>query len=383
MSRRHRFNTRTLWAVAVGLFLVGGCRVAADQVALNQAKLTPQDHLRAVLEDRDPHSLWLLLARGTGPKILINGSDWMDVNITTARFLIETWSQAGDDYSSHAARFLKSLEIPRDRAAENAQRIAELKKKYPDAIVLKTNYFHIFSRADKRTTNELATRMDAVFVLYDSMFDFQEKIPYKSLIIFWRNRNEYYDHGAPANSAAYYSPDTKTLVGYNTKAMTQTQHMDAYQNMFHEGWHQYFDFYIPQAPRWFDEGFAQLFEPTDVKGRKAKMRRNAYRARSARQLLLDDKLIPLRQLIRMDYHEFYDPKNKTAAYSASYAFISFLMNFRSGDRQLEKQLRGFYKDYFWELRRGTDAVKAVDIVFGKVKLEVLEDLWKKSILRGR
>ena len=32
-------------------------------------------------------------------------------------------------------------------------------------------------------------------------------------------------------------------------------------------------------------------------------------------------------------------------------------------KKLGQHLRGFYKNYFWELRKGTDPEKAVDIVF--------------------
>ena len=307
----------------------------------------------------------------------------MDVNVDSTKRVIESWSQS-DDYAATAKKFLNNMKIPRDWDQVNTERIKELRSQFPDSIVLETQHYQLFSRADKRTTQELARRMDAVFELYDSMFGFEEKIPYKSLIIFWADKDEYLGHGqGPVNSVAYFSPSTKSLNGYDTRAKTDTQHMNFYESMFHEGWHQYFDFYIPGAPRWYDEGFAELFAPTDVKGRKAKMRRNAYQARAANKLLMDGKLIPLRRLIRMDYHEFMDPHNMSAAYASSYSFITFLMNFRSGDKKLEQQLRGFYKDYFWELRKGSDAEKAVDIVFSGVKLDVLEKLWQKSVRRQR
>ncbi len=375
----HRIQT-----VLVALLAFTCCNSAleaAEETASNP-KLTPEEHLRAVLEDKDPHSLWLLMARGSISRIKTGGSGWLDVNIATTRHLVDQWSRS-DDYRSAAERFLENMGLPRDRGQANTKHIKELQEKFPDSIVLETKHYHIFSRADQRTTKNLAKLMDAIFELYDSMFGFEEKIPYKSLIVFWKDRNEYFDNGGLVNSAAYYSPSTKMLVGYNTKAMPATQHMDPYKVMFHEGWHQYFDFYIPNAPLWYNEGFAEVFSPTNVKGRKAKLRRNAYQARVAHELLLNNKLMPLSRLFQLDHSDFRDPETQRAAYAESYSFITFLMNFRSGDRKLEKQLRSFYKDYFWELRKGTDPVKAVDIVFGDVKIDVLEELWKKSIQRHR
>lgn len=373
------------WAfllIVLNLLTVPTVSLADAQTTTHTPKLTPEDHFRAILEEKDAHSLWLLMARGGIRQVRTGESDWMDVNIQTAQSLITQWSQ-GSDYQHQAKRFLDEMQLPQDWATQNAARIHEFKQTHPGAIVVETEHYHVLSTADPRTTKELALRMDAVFELYDAMFDFEEKIPYKSVIIFWQDKHAYEAHGAPPNSAAYYSPATKTLVGYNTRALSTTRHMDPYQVMFHEGWHQYFDFYIPNAPRWFDEGFAEVFAPTDVKGRKAKLRSNVEQAQIAHRLLLKGQLIPLNKLIRMDHREFTDPRHMTAAYAESYSFITFLMNFRSGNRALQKRVRGFYKNYFWELRKGTDPIAALDIVFGDVKFEVLEDMWKQNIKKRR
>jgi len=352
--------------------------VATAGPSLNQ-RLTPQDHLRAILDEKDAHSLWLMLARGAIARLTV-GSQMMDVNIHTARALIEQWSQE-PDYQSVARQHLQALGLPRDWEKENSERIAAFKKEFPDAIMLETKFYHLLSTADPKTTRRLAQRMDAVYKLYERLFDFKEKIPYKCVIKCWKDQHQYQAKGAPPGTVAYYSPSTKELVGYNTRAMADTRHMDLYQVMYHEGWHQFFDFYIPGSPPWFNEGFAEFFAPTQVNRNRASMRRNQYRARRAAFFLKKNQLLPLRKLIRLDHKAFM--ANADVAYAQSYSFITFMMNFHHGDKRLERKVHSFYKDYYWKLREGVDAVQAVDEVFGQIKLETLEKMWKKSVRRQR
>lgn len=379
---RHVGFTRTVWArgwlaVVLGLFAMPG-PARSDTPSL-QHKLTPQDHVMAVLQQKDAQSLWLLMARAAIAKLEID-SQPVPVDIDGAQRLIDRWNQTAD-YQTAARGGLAALGLPRDWNAAIAQRVAQFKEQYPEAIVLETNHYHILSTADPKTTQALATRMDAVFRLYDRLFNLEEKIPYKCTITFWRDRDQYMANGGMADTAAHYRPASKELIGYNTKSQAQTRHMDPYQIMFHEGWHQYFDFYIPGAPRWFDEGFAEVFATAQIRGPRARIRRNDYQARRASQLLREKKLFTLRRLFQLNHEQFMASADIT--YAQSYSFITFLMNFNHANRQLREVVGGFYKTYFWELRRGTDPVEAVEKVFGHVRLEALEEMWHKSVQRQK
>lgn len=371
--------TRQTWITMACLLTLTQVTTLTSADSSPNEKLTTQDHMRAILEQKNAHSLWLILARGGIAKLTID-SQMRDVNIHTAKKLIQRWSQA-PDYPSIVRQRLKSLGLPRNWNEENVQRVAAFKKEFPSAIVFETQFYHILSTADANTTKKLAKKMDAVFKLYERLFNFKEKIPYKCVIKFWKDQRQYLTKGAPSGTVAYYSPGTKELVGYNTKTMSNTKHMDSYESMYHEGWHQYFDFYIPNAPRWFDEGFAEFFSPAQIGRNRASMRRNTYRAKRAAFYLKKSQLIPLRTLFRMSHQEFM--VNSDLTYSQSYSFISFMMNFHHGDKRLEHKIHSFYKDYFWKLREGVDPVQAVDDVFGHIKLEVLEEMWKKSVRRQR
>jgi len=366
-----------LFVAMLATMLIGPPLATADPSSKN--KLTPEDHVRAVLENKDAHSLWLLLARAGHARMSVD-SVMMNVNIHTARRLIERWNKTAD-YKATAQRNLSNLHLPKDRSAENNKIISKFKKAFPDAIVIETHFYHLLSTSNSKITKRLAKRMDAVFRLYESLFDFKEKLSYKCVIKFWKDQRQYMAKGAPAGSVAYYSPSTKELVGYNTRAMPDTKHMNFYHAMYHEGWHQFFDFYIPGAPRWFDEGFAEFFEQTQVGRNRASMRRNEYGAKRAAYYLKRNQLIPLRDLFHLNHEEFM--ANADVAYAQSYSFITFMMNFHHGDKRLERKVHSFYRDYFWRLREGIDPVQAVDDVFGNIKLEMLEVLWKKSVRRQR
>jgi hypothetical protein len=147
--------------------------------------------------------------------------------------------------------------------------VEEFLKRNPSGMHLETKFYHILSTSSKEVTQELGQKMDIVTAqVYQKIFEFEEKIPYKYVLIFWRDREAFMKNGGSPGVAAFYRPDTKDLVGFNLRA-DGTSSMDPYQTLFHEGWHQYFDFYIPNAPRWFDEGFAEVIYPTVVKGGKA------------------------------------------------------------------------------------------------------------------
>lgn len=361
------------------LSIVGSSASEFASAAPTTKKLSHQDHVRAVVEDKDPYALWLLIARAGIVKIG-RGNATRDVNIQLARDLIHEWSQT-DDYQAAAKEFLEEFHLPRDRTAENLKLIQEFKESHPSAIVVETRFYHILSTCNRNITKELASRMDAIFTHYDRLFNFEEKIPYKCVIEFLKDQNEYLATNPPPDTVAYFSPLTKKLVGYNTRTNPDTTHVDPYENMFHEGWHQYFDFYIPGSPRWFDEGFAQVFQTTDVGGRQAKQRRNPQTAEYASYLLQKGRLIPLRQLIRMDHAQFMASADVT--YPESYSFVTFLLHYRDGNKAVENRIRGFYKNYFWELRKGTEPVEAADLDFKDVSLDKLEELWKRSIQRQR
>jgi hypothetical protein len=100
------------------------------------------------------------------------------------------------------------------------------------------------------------------------------------------------------------------------------------------------------------------------------------------QARLRDRLVPLRDLFRMSREEFYSGDVGTH-YAQAWSFIYFLVSYSSRDKVLEKRVKNFYRDYFWELHKGTDPAEAADIVFKEVKFDTLEEAWIEAIPNQR
>jgi len=338
-----------------------------------------EDHLAKILEEKDAHSLWMLLRRSG---VRTAKLDFLpeDVTLPFARKIIERMEKRKGQYKDNMLAYLKELGAPRDWEAANKLKVEEFLKRNPSGLHLETKFYHILSTSSKEVTQELGQKMDIVTAqVYQKIFEFEEKIPYKYVLIFWRDREAFMKNGGSPGVAAFYRPDTKDLVGFNLRA-DGTSSMDPYQTLFHEGWHQYFDFYIPNAPRWFDEGFAEVIYPTVVKGGKAIWKGyNARRSSIVGQAASKGSLIPLRELIKMDIGEFYDPQRVHLAYAQAWSFIYFLTTYKNSSSKTQERVRNFYKDYFWELHKGTDPVEAVDVVFKEVKFDTLEAAWIQAI----
>src|SRR5262249_55046663 len=72
-----------------------------------------------------------------------------------------------------------------------------------------------------------------------------------------------------SGAAGYYMPDTPILVvdaepGDGQKELLSD---DAKDTMFHEGFHQFIRFCVPDVPTWFDEGLAEYFGPSRLAGK--------------------------------------------------------------------------------------------------------------------
>ncbi|MFH1021864.1 MAG: DUF1570 domain-containing protein [Planctomycetota bacterium] len=329
---------------------------------------------------KDPYALYILLRRNGIQGLGIGGKS-SEVSLEFCRDVIKDMDAKGN-FEQELKALFQALKIPKDWKALNDEKTAAFRKEFPNGAVIETRHYVVLATANRKITEELATKMDKIFEAYDKMFKFEEKIPYKCIIRFWKDRNEFLSHGAPGWAAAYYSPGTKELVGFDTKSSPATSHMDSISTLFHEGWHQFFDFYIPNAPRWFDEGFAEIFSPTQVVGDRISERFNSMRSQSVKIALREGRLFKLRDFIRMGRSEFYGA-NIDAAYAQAWSFVYYLLSFKHSDPTIEKRVRQFYKDYFWELQKGTDPVDAVDKVFKDVNLEVLEEMWKKAIPNQR
>ena len=130
-------------------------------------------------------------------------------------------------------------------------------------------------------------------------------------------------------AGAYYLKDS--CVAYNIGRER------TFSVLGHEGWHQFnkrhFKFRLPS---WLDEGIAMLFETNRYdKGMfYFEPAKNLYRLGSLKQMLIQDKMIPLDELISMNPGEaiIASDDKVTAFYAQSYALVRFLREEKYGKR---------------------------------------------------
>jgi hypothetical protein len=335
------------------------------------------NHLEKVLDEKSAHSLWMLLTR-SGIRFARMADIAGETNLKFCEHLIEKLSSQRGEYKDVMKKFLDSLGVPKDWNKANQERIAKFKKKRRRGIHLESKYYHILSTDSMEITKSVAEKMDlCTQEVYHKIFEFEEKISHKYILIFFKNEQQFMQYGKLAGAAAYFSPQSKELVGYNLRKNPWIN-MDPYQTLFHEGWHQYFDFYIPNCPRWFDEGLAEVVGGTTItKNRVKHSGFNPMRSKDVMAAERRDTLIPLRELVKMSHQEFMvDPQ---VSYAQSWSFTYFLTTYTHPNKKIQRRVRNFYRDYFWLLHEGTDPVAAVDIVFKDVKFDTLEKAWLKKI----
>jgi tetratricopeptide (TPR) repeat protein len=130
----------------------------------------------------------------------------------------------------------------------------------------------------------------------------------------------------------------------------------------HEGFHQYLDRITGEAPRWLNEGLAEYYELAGIERGNWK-EGQVDRARIREMMPLEDKLLPLADLLSMGPKEFYSKFAVT--YFQSWAFIHFL-------RHSTRENATLFDEFFRCLVEGMTGDEASEKVFGKVDLEKLE-----------
>ncbi len=140
--------------------------------------------------------------------------------------------------------------------------------------------------------------------------------------------------GDATGSAGLYSPLLKQLLIWN-----QPRKADMMQTVRHEGFHQYLDRVLPNAPRWFNEGLAVYYE--SAKASRGELRVGQFREDS-RATLEALGLVPLEDFFRLDDAAFM--KKARLHYAQSWAIIYLLLQTDREHKQMFKKLWASYRD---------------------------------------
>jgi hypothetical protein len=239
---------------------------------------------------------------------------------------------------------------------------------------------------EKQILEELKWKMELLFEKYSLAFRFQGLLSQKAVLKLHKSKISYIGAGGPPSSAAYYSPGTKELVGYEDSEETGMY----FHTLCHEGCHQFFDLAFPgfyesdSIPMWFSEGLADCFGASEIRGKDLFVftlgGTASWRVDAIKQFTQQGQVPSLKELLGMGQRPFM--AGAQIHYPQSWSFVHFLWNYPSLDSG-----KGQYSEIVIKLIDGFKVGKPRDEVYrdafqvkGKpVAIEDLEKEWKAYV----
>jgi hypothetical protein len=239
---------------------------------------------------------------------------------------------------------------------------------------------------EKQILEELKWKMELLFEKYSLAFRFQGLLSQKAVLKLHKNKISYIGAGGPPSSAAYYSPSSKELVGYEDSEETGMY----FHTLCHEGCHQFFDLAFPgfyesdSIPMWFSEGLADCFGASEIRGKDLFVftlgGTASWRVEAIKQFTQQGQVPSLKDLLGMGQAPFM--AGAQIHYPQSWSFVHFLWNYPTLDGG-----KGQYSEIVIKLIDGFKVGKPRDVVYkdafqlkGKpIAIEDLEKEWKAYV----
>lgn len=260
--------------------------------------------------------------------------------------------------------------------------------------VATTEHYDLHTNVSQDYADTIAARMELIYAEYDRRYGYEktgeEKTRGKKLrfpVIVFETREQYVAWfvrvlGNPALAGAtggVYVDLVKHLVFFKNKTFDDTQLV-----AWHEGFHQYLDYYVGDVPLWFNEGQAEYYGASrlDKTGKKLLVGQSEpWRIAPLDAMLKGDRLQPAQWLMRCSRGDFMrlTPKKpeETGApvwtagdnYAASWALVHFCLE---GDK---KRWAPSLLTYFKALCDGASEDVAFGKAFGRVDWIAFNASW--------
>ena len=265
---------------------------------------------------------------------------------------------------------------------------AQEKKKPELPSTYSSKHYVIKTSATKEQAEDLLEYMELVFDTYLKLLKPDDPVATekaRNTILLYKDRQEFMDSGAPRNAGAYYSLQTKNLVGYYDSVSMKPF-------FAHEGMHQFTDLTsrnFRDFPIWFSEGIADCIGNNEVRNKKlylclkggtiARMRLGIIQ-----EALKNGKAYKLHDLLTLSRDKFM--RDASLCYAQSWSFCHFLITYpEMEDRDSQVPNGRFRKNlsiYYERIRLGGSShERAWDEAFRGIPIEGLEDLWKKYVAK--
>jgi hypothetical protein len=266
-----------------------------------------------------------------------------------------------------------------------------------DWVIHQSKHYQIQSQVGIEKAKRLADHMEAMLVVYTRMFKPDRSDFHEQPVKLFKDREAFLRYGAPPRAAAYYDRGNREMVCYDTgrwtdeeqpvtgrvdiRTLFEKSQMDLLGVMAHEGWHQYFHWYVVsmvQLPSWINEGLGDYFycaRPKQQKGRKIPAelgRLNETRLPIIRAVAKRDRHVPIKDILEYTQAEYY--ANPSVCYAEGWALCHFLEH--SGDQRYENVIENFVK----LVQSDTNMAEVTKKAFKGIDLDELESKWKAWVL---
>lgn len=253
---------------------------------------------------------------------------------------------------------------------------------------VKSKHYECNTNAPEDQARDLLDYMELVHATYMALLkplDPEAADKSRNVIRLYKDRADFLASGAPKGAGAYYSLQTKELVGYYDPLTVKPF-------FAHEGMHQFTDLTsknFRDFPMWFSEGIADCIGNNEVRFKKLYMCLKGgtiarMRLPIIQEAIRSGKAYRLEDLLRLNQMKFMG--NAGLCYAQSWSFCHFLITYpelEERDRQIPNGKFRKNLAIYYELVRagGTSHDKAWGEAFRGIPLDQLEELWRKYVLK--
>lgn len=282
--------------------------------------------------------------------------------------ILHTWrhdAAAADEVVSRS----REKKIPFDGPSRDAMgRFHKLKERgFPHGKPVYVDYigpYEILTDAGPKKARELAKELEKIANEYTQVLPWSRNPIIRFRVMYFANRfdyNEYHrdlfgETASAGGAGAYYWSAIKQLVVVNCD--------DFLAIVRHEAFHQFLNYFVDDAPRWFNEGTAAYIEKSYPGDPHLNLR---YR-RDVRQYMA--RLPKLRELMHFNVQQWKGDPREYLFYCQASSFIYWLR--KNGHGHL-------LDEYLRLLVMGFPGNVAFERTFGKVNLDEMEEQWKLAV----
>jgi tetratricopeptide (TPR) repeat protein len=257
-----------------------------------------------------------------------------------------------------------------------------------------TDHYDVRTGVSQEVADLLAGRLELIWAEYDRRFGYGKTGETKSRgkgvrfpVLVFADRKGYVewfgrvlsDPQFGAMTGGVYVPLVKHLVFFQYEKFEDTQLV-----AWHEGFHQYLDYFVANAPHWFNEGSAEYFGGSVLPPGKKRVevgQTNRWRAPPLAQIVAQKRIPDARWFMQTSAATYMRLKpepeqGKNGAttvgdhYALGWALVHFLQEGQGGKWSAK------YVDYFKTLCDGVSHAEAFDEIWGKTNWPKFQAAWE-------